>query len=405
MKLKNILTVIFAAAVFSACSLEEDTSTFANSKSFYKNEQQCRAALNSCYIPMKDLYSYKMMLATECATDLAYSRSSTQDAQLDISPANPRFGADVWNNGYKGIRYCNEAITGIEGSNLDEKVKAPLAAEGKIMRAFYYWLMTSFFGDIPFYTEAVADEATLAKVAKLPRMSADSTRAWLIKDLQECLPSLPLKRSSEIADNRVGAAVGYMLIAKMAQWNKEWKVSLDACRKIEEIYGSLDQYPLSDIPFRMKNTTTTAFLGPKFWCPDMQSNHDHNNYKIFRYADVLLMIAEAHCMLQDDMDAALKYLNMTKIRAGIRLYDKHTWKRIREEIMAERGRELFGEFQRKFDLVRWGTWYERTESETRSVALKTNILPCHRYYPIPAVQVAYSGYALDNKEYEQYGVQ
>lgn len=155
----------------------------------------------------------------------------------------------------------------------------------------------------------------------------------------------------------------------------------------------------------MKNTTTTAFLGPKFWCPDMQSNHDHNNYKIFRYADVLLMIAEAHCMLQDDMDAALKYLNMTKIRAGIRLYDKHTWKRIREEIMAERGRELFGEFQRKFDLVRWGTWYERTESETRSVALKTNILPCHRYYPIPAVQVAYSGYALDNKEYEQYGVQ
>ena len=124
-----------------------------------------------------------------------------------------------------------------------------------------------------------------------------------------------------------------------------------------------------------------------------------------RYADVLLMIAEAHCMLQDDMDAALKYLNMTKIRAGIRLYDKHTWKRIREEIMAERGRELFGEFQRKFDLVRWGTWYERTESETRSVALKTNILPCHRYYPIPAVQVAYSGYALDNKEYEQYGVQ
>ncbi len=111
MKLKNILTVIFAAAAFSACSLEEDTSTFANSKSFYKNEQQCRAALNSCYIPMKDLYSYKMMLATECATDLAYSRSSTQDAQLDISPANPRSVADVWNICYKGILYCNEAIT------------------------------------------------------------------------------------------------------------------------------------------------------------------------------------------------------------------------------------------------------------------------------------------------------
>lgn len=54
--------------------------------------------------------------------------------------------------------------------------------------------MTSFFGDIPFYTEDVADEATLAKVAKLPRMSADSTRAWLIKDASGVrFRALPLK--------------------------------------------------------------------------------------------------------------------------------------------------------------------------------------------------------------------
>lgn len=81
------------------------------------------------------------------------------------------------------------------------------------MRAFYYWLMTSFFGDIPFYTDDVSDEAMLEKVAKLPRMSAVETRDWLIKDLQECLPSMSQVRSSEITDNRAGAAVGYMLIS------------------------------------------------------------------------------------------------------------------------------------------------------------------------------------------------
>lgn len=497
MKLKHIFIMSVALCTLSACSLEEDSSSFATSANFYKNAQQCRAALNTCYIPMKSMYSYKMMLATECVTDLAYSRSATQDAQLDISPANPRFGADVWKQGYLGVRYCNGAITGIENSSLSDTEKAPLVAEGKIMRAFYYWLMTSFFGDIPFYTDDVSDEAMLEKVAKLPRMSAVGTRDWLIKDLQECLPSMSQVRSSEITDNRAGAAVGYMLISKLAQWNGEWQVSLDACKKLEEIYGDLQQYPLTDIPFRMKNTpesilevqhaysaggleytsnvaclcmpykrsgnkydgvvieelgdnttgyapaqannylvnnllaeenndkrrpmsivrewngqtfnsmkntTTTAFFGPKFWCPNMQANNDYNNYKVFRYADAILMIAEAHCMLQDDIDEALKYLNMTKERAGVRLFTKRSWKKIMEEIQAERGRELFGEFQRKFDLVRWGTWYERTESETRSVALKTNILPCHRYYPIPATQVAYSGYALDNKEYENYGL-
>ena len=30
------------------------------------------------------------------------------------------------------------------------------------------------------------------------------------------------------------------------------------------------------------------------------------------------------------------------------------------EILNDRGRELLGEFQRKFDMVRWGIWYERT---------------------------------------------
>ena len=169
-----------ALCMLSACSLEEDTSSFATSANFYKNAQQCRAALNTCYIPMKSMYSYKMMLATECVTDLAYSRSATQDAQLDISPANPRFGADVWKQGYLGVRYCNGAITGIENSSLSDTEKAPLVAEGKIMRAFYYWLMTSFFGDIPFYTDDVSDEAMLEKVAKLPRMSAVGTRDWLI---------------------------------------------------------------------------------------------------------------------------------------------------------------------------------------------------------------------------------
>lgn len=45
-----------------------------------------------------------------------------------------------------------------------------------------------------------------------------------------------------------------MLAAKMAMWNKQWDTALEALGELEKIYGTLDQYPLSDIPFRMKNT-------------------------------------------------------------------------------------------------------------------------------------------------------
>ena len=145
------------------------------------------------------------------------------------------------------------------------------------------------------------------------------------------------------------------------------------------------------------------YLGPKFWCPDLQVSADGNNYKLYRYADAILMKAE--CLFEKtDYTGALKYLNMTRMRAGLSEYRDNTPENLKEEIIAERGRELFGEFQRKFDLVRWGIFYDRV-SETNNLVLggKYILLPCHRYYPIPDTEVAKSNYVLDNDEYEKYG--
>lgn len=99
------------------------------------------------------------------------------------------------------------------------------------------------------------------------------------------------------------------------------------------------------------------------------------------------------------MDECLRYLNMTRSRAGLPEYVRRSWISIKQEIWSERGRELFGEFNRKFDLVRWGVWYERTLEYTRKSKVVENILPCMEYYPIPDTQVSYSGGALDNKAY------
>lgn len=148
------------------------------------------------------------------------------------------------------------------------------------------------------------------------------------------------------------------------------------------------------------NVSKRPHLGPKFWCPDIQQTYDGNNYKLYRYADAILMKAECLCATQD-YQGALRYLNMTRNRAGLANFEDEEPEGLMNEIRIERGRELFGEFQRKFDLVRWGIFYE-TVSESNYTTMTDRLLPCHRYYPIPDSEVS-KNKNLNNDEYEKYG--
>lgn len=485
-------------SIFYSCSLDEVMKSEVGMDDFYQNEAQCIAGLNSCYIPLKSIYTYTYLIATEGVTDLMNVKSGTLDAQLNISPAQPRFGQTMWTQGYKGVMYSNAAIHGISKSPINGEAKKKLLAEGMIMRAYYYWFLTSTFGDVPFYTIHVGNVDILEEISVLGRMPANKTREYLIKELKEYVPYLDQIRSSEVKSNgvpsnRLGAAMGWMLIGKLAQWNKDWESAKDAMNKLESIYGALDQYPLSDIMLRNKNTaesifeiqytysetglkvTTTAasictptrskdyiydgveiielgntattwtalrpntyfiqslqtrrgtdkrkdlnmaweyngrpftstasipWLGPKFWCPNLFNTADSNNQKVFRYADAILMQAENYMEL-NDADESIRYLNMVRTRAGITPYTFRNWDALREEIQKERGRELLGEYQRKYDLVRWGIWYQMTYDYTDYASVKNNILPCHEYYPIPDIEVIYSKNTLDNKAYAAYGL-
>lgn len=262
-KLIRLLLIFFAltATTLSSCkkSLTEKAEDFVTPDQFFKNENQCIAALNGCYNPFNAIFTSGLMLANEAATDLAFLNSSYIDARFEISPANPGMGKALWTNCYQGIMYCNAAIAGIQRSPVADARKKALAAEGVTLRAMYYYILTSTFGDVPFYEDDVASLEILNKVAQLGRMSAINTRKALIAELQAAAPSLPAQRTSDIPGNRVSSSMAYMLIAKMAVWNKDYATGLAATKEIQKVYGQLAQYPLTDTYFRNKNTPESIF--------------------------------------------------------------------------------------------------------------------------------------------------
>jgi len=84
-----------------------------------------------------------------------------------------------------------------------------------------------------------------------------------------------------------------------------------------------------------------------------------NDFPLFRYADVLLMKAEAMIRQGGNGD---DYVNMIRARAGLSDWSGVTL----DMLLAERGREMFWEGHRRQDLIRFGkfgdTWWEKGAS-------------------------------------------
>jgi starch-binding outer membrane protein, SusD/RagB family len=102
------------------------------------------------------------------------------------------------------------------------------------------------------------------------------------------------------------------------------------------------------------------------------------NWKVTRYADVLLMYAEA---LNENgkTAAALVPLNQVRTRAGLAAYSGLTQAQTRDNIALERRFELFFEGHRWFDLVRTG----KALSACASVGMKDYMT----IFPVPLNQI------------------
>lgn len=107
-----------------------------------------------------------------------------------------------------------------------------------------------------------------------------------------------------------------------------------------------------------------------------------NDIPIARYADVLLMLAEAINEQQGPNSEAQGFINQARARAGIGnvsaadIASKDTF---RDAILRERNWELFFEGQRRIDLVRMGKWTQALASVGKTPSPGPGLFPVPQY--------------------------
>lgn len=143
----------------------------------------------------------------------------------------------------------------------------------------------------------------------------------------------------------------------------------------------------------------------KFAKPHSLHNNTGNNLPVYRYAEVLLFLAEA-LNEQGKTAEAATYLNQIRTRAGLAATTATAQATMREAIFKERRVELAFENKRWFDLVRTGrvkeiigAYGERVKANPLNYYFPAGAVPppnaftlLDDYYPLPAVESALSPY-------------
>lgn len=102
-----------------------------------------------------------------------------------LTLASPNYNATGY---YSPITRCNVFFANIEDSPIEEEIKNRMIGEMKVIRAYSYLRLISFYGGVPLITAPFA----LTDDFNVPRNSYDECMAFIVKELGEAADLLPL---------------------------------------------------------------------------------------------------------------------------------------------------------------------------------------------------------------------
>jgi hypothetical protein len=128
-----------------------------------------------------------------------------------------------------------------------------------------------------------------------------------------------------------------------------------------------------------------------------------NNFIILRYADVLLILAEAENEKNGPSALAMQAVNLVRARAGLAPLGAMSQAQFRDAVRTERHHELYAEFQRPFDLRRYGTYVTEMNKSVSSPRYSNQVCRPRQAYqvlqPIPTGELAANPLLTQNPGY------
>jgi hypothetical protein len=408
-----IISFIILLAGCSKDFLDLTPISNANINDFYKTGADMNNAVMAAYSFHKKLYSTDFSSQSILDEVRSDNTTMVQLDVLDrfIHDTGKEWYMWSWDKCYQAIYMCNLVLEKGEGVEMDATLKNQYFAEVRFLRAIIYFELVRNFGGVPLIIET--PKSLDAGSVQVTRNTVDEVYAQIIQDLQFAIQNLPAQyNSNDIGRATKGAAEG--MLGKVYLTTGDKASAEAALRDVVNsgLYHLLDTYPevwdvnnrnsaesLFELQFKAttdpspmenyfgslyavgipgggygynlatedlvnayepgdvrKDISMTpdpngVYYAIKFNDPLMTSGfNSSHNFPILRYADVLLLLAEAI----GESTEAYDLINQVRKRAKLPPISASTPGTFNDKLLHERRVELAFEDHRWHDLLRFG---------------------------------------------------
>ena len=359
------------------------------------------------------------------ATGLA--RQFTEINQFTESALNEQVG-NAWDGSYKVIANCNAILDRIDAADIDATIKSRITGEALFLRSLMYYHLAVAFGNIPLqltpfvpgdklsqvpaatiYAQLIIDlkisEENLS-IFYTGSQQGKATKGAAATLLAKIQLTIGANSDAETTLRRIISNYEYSLEANYSDlWGVANENNGESIFEVQYLSGGIGQgstftndfspsgnlqtgqgfgrnrptatletmFEAGDARFSASmgtsyvdedGDTITANYVTKYHGDHAIENDSDINFVVFRYSDVLLMLAEAI----GESSESYSLINQVRARAGLADIDGSTPDTFSEKLLKERQVELAFENHRWADLLRFGVAAEKVNAAESFIA-------------------------------------
>lgn len=231
-KMIYILLSLAAMVSFSSCNddfldrMPKDEMTDDN---FWQTEEHLVQVANTFTAALQGKYWLNiteiMADSAPWAVTTAFRTIGAGNFTTETSQIN-----SLWVTAYTGIGRVNYFLNNYNrAETVKEEIRERYAAEAYFYRAYNYWVLTSYFGDVPYITDELSVESPDVYRGRDPRKTVIENVTKDLEDHYKYLPEYIPAASSEFG--RVSQCAALALLSRIYLYNGMYEEAADAAER------------------------------------------------------------------------------------------------------------------------------------------------------------------------------